>query len=278
LLSLFVVELIVAEDINISVNHNPESCLVKNWIPAVVFTFVPLLLPMAAYAEPQIQGTPSELESYLNGVAKTVTLSAQESKDVVISSAEVKLRVESESPSLASAFKANLAIRTAIKAELKRGGIDAKQISESKFSSTPEYGFFGEKPKSYKVENILSIVVTSESQMIQVAALLDSGKDVYLVSSKAKKQDSKAIEEELIAKALLAVQEKARRYESQLGVKLVPVSFSESSFGAPEPVPMLRQRSAKVASYSSMDESAPASFGESKYNASVSVSYRLFAQ
>ena len=251
-----------------------EHKLNNNIIALAVAAFFPFM----ASAQPNIEGTPSELESYLNGLPKIVTLSAQATKDAPVNKALVKVRVVSESPSLAKAFEANLKIRLGIRSQLKDAGVDPENINESKFSSAPEYGMFSEKPKSYKIENVLSIVVTSESQLIKVASAVDSSEDVYFVSSNAKSGDSGEIEKELIAKALAKVKEKASLYENELGVKLTPVLFSESISGMPSPVARMQKRRSELSSYGVEADAMTVSFGESKHNITVTVNYRIEAK
>ena len=251
-----------------------EGYKLNKMIMLIVAAFFPLMVS----AQPNIEGTPSELESYLNGLPKTVVLSARATKEAPINKAVVKVRVVSESSSLANAFEINMKNRLGIKARLKSAGIDLKSINESKFSSAPEYGMFSEKPKSYKIENVLSIMVVSEAQMIAVASVVDGGEDVYFVSSKPKSGDSGAIEKELIAKVLAKVKEKAALYENELGVKLKPVLFSESSYGTPRPMAMAKRRQSNLSSFAPEEDSMAASFGESKHNISVTVTYEIRAK
>lgn len=241
----------------------------------IIIMAIAAFFPFMVSAQPNIEGTPSELESYLNGLPKIVTLSARASKEAPINKALVKIRVVSESPSLAKAFEANLNIRLGIRAQLKDAGIDSKDINESKFSSAPEYGMFSEKPKSYKIENVLSIVVASEPQLIKVASVVDAGEDVYFISSKPKAGQSGTVDKDLIAKALAKVKDKAALYENELGVKLTPIIFSESSYGAPRPMAVNKRRQSKLSSYASEEDSMAVSFGESKHNISVTVTYEI---
>ena len=236
------------------------------------------LLSVSLFAEPNIEGTPSNLESYLKGIPKTVSLSTIATKDVAVTEATVEIKVKSDSKFLAQAFKSNLTTRTNIKNKLKNIGIDLKNIKESKFSSAPEYSVFSKKPTSYKVENTLLIIVSSETQLIEIASIIDANKKVYFVSSKAKSSDAKKIEQELDKKNLATLKDKASVYEKQLKVKLVPVSFVESEFNSPTQKPMLRQQYSKTSSYGSGSNEIITSFGESKYAKSLTVTYKLLSK
>ncbi|PCJ15451.1 MAG: hypothetical protein COB04_13250 [Gammaproteobacteria bacterium] len=231
--------------------------------------------PLITSAQPNIEGTPGELEAYLTGLPKLVSLSAQASKKAPVNKAVVQLGVKSESESLAEAFQANMNIRLGIRDQLKGLGIKPGDINESKFSSTPEYGYFSEKPKSYKVENILSITVVSESQMVGVASVVDARENVYFIASNAKVGDSGQIEKQLIKKALLKVKEKAALYQEQLGVVLIPVAFTESKYDAPKPRTKLRLQKSSLSSFSETQADTRTSFGESKHTMAVTVTYEI---
>ena len=88
-----------------------------------------------AFSAPQLEGTANELEAYLNGVPKTVSLTATVKKNIVLNKAVVKLAVITEASSLANALKENLSIRQQVRARLEKFGLPETSIRESKFSS-----------------------------------------------------------------------------------------------------------------------------------------------
>ncbi|MBL4763039.1 MAG: SIMPL domain-containing protein [Gammaproteobacteria bacterium] len=233
-----------------------------------------LIIPFYASAEPVIKGTPSELSAYLNEVSKIVTVSATAEKKVASTKAIVKLLIETEAKALASALSVNSKIRADVRKKLIAKGIKASNIRESKFSSTPEYGFFGDEPNSYTVSNVLSVVVTSDSQMIAVADISDKGENVRYLSSKAEIGDRSKIKAELLKLALKIAKEKATVYQKSLGVKLKPVAFNEASIHLIETRPIKMARKSKLVSYAS-NSASTTSFGETSFTLSIHINYLL---
>ena len=117
----------------------------KRWL----LLFVSLILAQHALAAPELKGSADELADYLQGVVKTVTLSAQAKQALSLDKAVITLVVGTEANLLSDALKENLSIRQQLRSTLEASGIPKKHIRESRFSSTPEYGIFGDRPKSY---------------------------------------------------------------------------------------------------------------------------------
>ncbi len=234
-----------------------------------------LLIAKSAYAEPRIEGTISELREYfLSENVNTVVLEATASNKVSYNKAVIKLLIKTENKNLATALEVNSKIRAKIKKMLVSSGIDKKNIKESKFSSTPEYGIFGDEPDSYKVENVLSIVVNTEQQMIKVASISDKEKGVRYVSSKPEIGDRSQIRSELIKGALAKINDKAVIYQNNLKIKLIPESFEDVSFNFIEQEPTPRLKKSKYSSYSS-DQVGISSFGETKFSITLRVKFRV---
>jgi hypothetical protein len=112
-----------------------------------------LLLAIKAHGEPEIKGTAPELAQFLNGVPKTVAVTGEAEVRVPANRAVLSLKVVTENRSLQEALRANAELRGKLTEYLKKLGIPADRIQASKFSSTPKFGMFGEKAKSYRVEN-----------------------------------------------------------------------------------------------------------------------------
>ncbi len=236
----------------------------------VLFSF----FSVVASAEPELTGTPSELEPFLNGIPKIVTFTATAKQQMAMSKAIVRLAVETESKELAVALQENLELRSFIKAELNKAGIPKSNIKESKFSSTPEYGFFDERPKSYKVENILAVEISDETQMIAVAALSDKLGQVQYLASKAKAEDKPSVKHALLEQAIQLAQDKAELFKSKLGLQLQAIEFQELPT---EQIVVTGHRSLREKSGSTSYFSADIanSFGQSTQQVSVSITYAV---
>ncbi|XOV78640.1 MAG: SIMPL domain-containing protein [Aestuariibacter sp.] len=233
-----------------------------------------LLSSLMVQAQPELSGTASELEPFLAGIPKTVTFTATAKELLSMNKAVIKLSVETESKRLSDALKENLNIRKSVRDKLESAGIDGSKIKESKFSSTPEYGFFDERPKSFKVENSLSIEIADEAQMIAVALVSDEIEQVHYLGSNAELEDKPESNQELMEKAILLVQNKAELFKSRLGVQLQAVEFrehvNENPVNANE-----NYRRQKVKSLYSSEVNADTSFGHSTHIATVSVTYEV---
>lgn len=105
-----------------------------------------------AQAEPELKGTPAELSAFLTSVPKTVTVTGEAEMKIPADRALISLNVVTESKSLQDASRENQELRGRILRTLTERGIPAERIKASKFSSTPQYGMFKEKAKSYRVE------------------------------------------------------------------------------------------------------------------------------
>ena len=227
-------------------------------------------------ATPEIKGDPAEIETYLMGIPKIISITAQADEVASSSKARIWLSVETEAKALSKALQQNRDIRIQIRKKLADIGITGKEVSESKFSSTPEYGFFGDLPKSYKVNNTLSVLVDSEEKMIGVANISDLQKGVRYLSSKPELVNKDEIYRELTEKALNIAKEKVELYQQKLGVKLVPVYFDESVGGIPVERKRERRALKKSLSSSLYEADAEASFGSSKLSLVMTIQYRVY--
>jgi len=255
----------------------------KKWIAILSFCTV----AARSQAEPEIKGTPSEVAQYLQGISKSVTVVGEEELKVTADHANVSLRAVTESKSLQDALRQNQDVRSKIIASLKDKGIDAEHVQASRFSSTPKYGLFGDKPKSYKVENVIKITVQSEKEFQAVAALVDVMPEVRYDGIEFASPDKDAWKTRAVTQAIDKADERKRLYEEKLGIKLAPKSISEGgvamqanqAYGfhaglyalssaprvSPEPAPVV----------AAANEEAANDFGEVIYRAQVTVEYTV---
>ena len=236
------------------------------------------MLSLMVQAEPTMNGTPGELTGYLSKIPKIITITAEASEKVTARAAQIKLMVLTEAKQLSRALTENGQIRAEVRKQIKAAGIMDKDIVESKFSSTPEYGWFGDNPSAYKVENMISIKVSSEKQLIKVATIADKHERIHFVSSKALIENVENIKNTLIQKALQSSRKKAQLYEQNLAIKLVPVSFNESGFSVAGQDRVRRVAKMRAPSYDEAAPESPARFGESKYSIAMTVNYRVKAK
>lgn len=257
---------------------------------------VAVMFSSSVLASPELKGNPEELRSFLHPRERTVTLRGEAEEKAYTDKAVVSLVITTEEKQLASAMAANTDLRKTLSDTLVTKGVKADDIQNARFSSTPEYGWFGKKPDSYKVVNRMTVAVFDEKQMRAAAQLADQHKEVE-ISSTAFEHTQKAETEQLVRKkALDKVLEQKAFYEKSLGVSLVPVSFHEGHIGVraskgasrvQEEVVMTAARSDAVSSMSSLQKmpaAAPSitpsatSFDELVYTAHLSVEYKILSK
>ena len=241
------------------------------------------LIGFRAFAEPEIKGTAPELAQFINGVSKTVLVTGEAEVRVPANRAVLSIKVVTENRSLQEALRANAELRGKLAEYLKKQGISADRIHASKFSSTPKFGMFGEKAKSYRVENEMRISVQDEKEFQSATGAVDAWSEVQYDGVEFEYADKEAQKQNAIAKACDNAGERKKIYEDKFGLKLAPARFNEGE---------VAQRNAGPANYAvakgdrsstswSSAPSAPAaeesvsSFGELVYTARVTVEYSV---
>jgi len=268
---------------------------------AVLMDMKPIALTLAALligglalqAEPELKGTAVELTQYLNGMPRTVGLVGDGEVKVPADRASISVKVVTENKSLQEASRVNQELRAKLARVLAERGIPAGRIQASKFSSTPKYGMFGEKAKSYRVVNTVKITAQDEQEFQAVGGLVDATPEFRYDSIEFEHSDKDGLKKQALAQAIDKATEKKQMFEEKLNVKLTPRSFDELSVGG---VPTIAGRGyAKVGdsiSYSSRssmpgkaaaatdegEENLPTSFGELVFKAHVTVEYAVEAK
>ncbi|MHC4758332.1 MAG: SIMPL domain-containing protein [Planctomycetota bacterium] len=189
---------------------------------------VVLMISSFAFGEPELKGTPSELAGYLKQMPKTVSLSGQSEVKVQADQAIVEISVKTEDDSLETALKLNQNLRTKIVKSLKDAGIPSDKIAASRFSSTPQYGFFGRKPSSYEVTNLMKITISDEKGFQEVAKIVDANREVDYNGFIYEHSNKKGLKTKVTEQACDDVNKKKVIYESKFGLKLQPKSFYAS--------------------------------------------------
>ena len=243
----------------------------------LIFAFLILVFSTAALAT-ELSGTPNELRQYLQAETRTVVLSEEALETAYADTAEITLVVATEEDALAESIAENKSLRDRITADLRRMGIAADDINTSKYSASPQYGWFKDDPKSFQVVNSLVVKVTDENLFQQVAGIADQFADVQFAGAKFSHSEKDAYVDMVRDKALDKVTASKGVYEKSLGLTLTPVTFSE---GQPnvrqrEQFAVLRDVPISVSSISKTSEpSQPPSFDEIEYRMTVTVTYAV---
>src|SRR5579859_1336828 len=239
-----------------------------------------------ASAEPEIKGTATELAQFINGVPKTVVVAGEAEVRVPAHRAVLSLSVVTENKSLQEALRANLELREKLADYLKGLGIPAERIQSSKFSSTPQFGIFREKAKSYRVENIVRISVQNEKEFQSVASAVDKWSEVQFNSVEFEYTDKELQKQNAIAKACDNANDRKKIYEEKFGLNLTPARFGQSEVTQRNTGPakygdsrayagMVSESISASTPASVIAEDSVSSFGEMIYSATVTVEYSV---
>lgn len=241
-----------------------------------IFLILVLLISSAvnSFAEPELKGTPTELERYLVSIPKTVSLTGEKTLEIQAKRGIVSVSVKTEDTKLQKSLETNQNLRGEIVSKLIGDGIPQERIVGSKFSSTPEYGFWSKQPKSYKVENTLKVTVESEKEFQYVAKIVDSYKEAIYRGIEFKHDDKEVIKARLINLILDNLKSKQSIYETSLGIKLVPVKFVEHISSGEPPIIYQARRAVKSKDYQEASF-APLSFGETRFTGRITADYKV---
>lgn len=243
----------------------------------IMLLLVVSLLPALAYADPVIKGTPADLQNYLSSLPKEVTLIGEAKLEIQAESGIINVRIRTEDTKLQAALQKNQQIRSEVTSQLIKSGMARDKITGMKFSSTPEYGFFGKKPNNYVVDNSLNITVENEKQLQDVAEMVDSYKEVFYQGIDLKEPEKEEIRGKLMKIALANARERQKVYEAELGVVLKPIIFEEKISLETEKE-IRRGRAlymAKEGLAASRDGDDNLSLGQQKYRGSVIIKYEV---
>ena len=120
----------------------------------------------------ELSGTPEELRRYLRTETRTVTIQEQATEFAYSDTAKITLMFSSEAKELAEAMRLNHELRDSVIDQLVASGISADKINSSRYSASPQFGWFGDKPN--KVEVVNNIVVTVDTEDGQVHGAIGS--------------------------------------------------------------------------------------------------------
>lgn len=245
---------------------------------------------MTAQAAPEIKGTPDELRQLVHPVENRVMISGEAQEKAYTDKAIVSVVVTTEEKQLAKSLAANAALRSSIQQQLLKAGIAADAIKSSKFSTSPQYGWFGSKPDSYKVVNRMAITISEEKHMEAIATAADAHKEIEVSSTEFEHTQKDEFDQKVKAAALAKIMATKKNYEKTLGITLKPVAirdsriFQRASVGARgvEEVLVTAQRKMKTSatmadesSFAPTPSSGGSSFDEIVYEAFLEVEFKV---
>jgi uncharacterized protein YggE len=220
---------------------------------------------------------------------KTVSIAGEAEVRVQADQAVITLKVTTENKSLHDALRLNQEVRNKLIAYLKSNNMPVERVHASKFSSTPRFGLFGDKAKSYKVENLVRITVEDEHEFQLTASMVAQFAEVQFVGAEFEMKDKEAVKARAVAQACENANQRRSLMEEKFGLNLKATGFSSTppvlqtaNFGnRPYPSGSYYGGGA-FGGYGSIQKAeAPAAaddvslFGELIYTATVTVEYRV---
>ncbi len=250
----------------------------------VVLSGIVLIFSASVFGAPEIKGTPNEIREILYPKENIVVIRGHAEEKAYSNKAILSLVITTEHNNLSTSIKNNEKLRNKIKNELISAGIKAEEVNNSKFSTSPQYGWFGKEPDSYKVVNRMDIGIYDEKQLVSVAKISDENTEVVLAGAVYEHTEKEKYESLVKEKAVSNIMTQKGFYEDTLGIKLVPTGVSDIQIGhMPTDSAMLLdqalERRREKVSYSSAMQVEPAtaqsSFDEVKYEANVVVEFKI---
>lgn len=250
-------------------------------VPRILTALVILVIFLATNSfAAELSGTPEELRGYLRSETRTVTIS-DDATDVAYSDlAKITLIVTTKAKTLASAMKQNNDLRDSVAQQLTNSGISPDDIQSSKYSASPQFGWFGKSPSSFEVVNSLVVTVSEEALFRRVAEISDQSDAIIFGGVEFEHSEKEKYEDIVRDKAVDAVLNDRAYFETKLGLKLQPVSFTFSNVRAAEfdryrGIEEIVVTGARLASVSGESAAAPSSFDEVEYRVSVTVTFEV---
>jgi uncharacterized protein YggE len=238
---------------------------------------IALLFTFSASAETELKGSPKELKSFLHPEVNTISITESAEEIAFKDEAVISLLVTTEDDKLAVSLSKNAKIRADISSALTANEIPLKNIKNSKFSTSPDYGWFGKKPDSYKVANTVTVLIDDETGLQSIAKIVDTYDEVTLLSTQYKHSEKELYKQKVKEKALNKVLKQKEFYSKSLGLNLKAISFTDQTAFLNDDIERIEVTGSRVkrSDYSSVKskEQAQTSFEKVTYSSNVTVRF-----
>ena len=161
-----------------------------------------LLFPLTATAAPELKGNPEDLRGFLHPRDNIINISAEAEETAYSDQAMLNLVITTEEDKLSDSIKKNASLREQIRQTLISKAIPVNKINNSNFSSSSEYGWFGDEPDSYKVMNRIAIEINQEKQLQIIAELADQYEEAKFSATTFKHSKKEEYNQKVKQKAL----------------------------------------------------------------------------
>lgn len=231
-------------------------------------------------AAPELKGSPDELRQFLHPHKKTTTLFAEGEKKTYTDEAIVSLTFTTENKLLEQSLSTNSKLRQQVIQQLIQSGVSTKDINSAKFSSSPEYGWFGKKPDSYKVVNRMTVTITDEQHLQILAKIADNHKDIQLTNTEFNNTKEDEDKRKAKSNALEKIMKQKDIYEEALNITLTPININESNIypiharqEMTSRVKMAAPQASIMSNGANVATNEPSSFDEVIYKATMSIEF-----
>ncbi|MFM2289865.1 MAG: hypothetical protein RL684_3008 [Pseudomonadota bacterium] len=240
----------------------------------------PVLAPGALAGEPEMRGTPSELRQYLKPPSRQVVLQGHAKQTVQSDVGHADVIVRTSAKDLAAALRANAARREAFAAALAQRGIDAREIRAQKFSTSPQFGWFGKAPSAYEVTNRLTVTITDDRQLQAVAEAAAQSPETSFDGARFEVAKEAELSETVRHQAFDDAMARRRFFEERLGATLRPVGFryldgSASETGVLEEIIVTGTRKNAIRMDAPVAQDSVPTFDERVFEAYVDVTFEV---
>lgn len=242
-------------------------------------------ISQTSLAQAQLSGTPDELREFLHPRPNTVNINGEGELTAYKDIAKISLMVTSDERSLSQAMEVNQALRLELIEDFVAAGIPLEDINNSKFSSSPQFGFFGRNPNSFEVSARMEVEVSSEEHLQLLAAAADEHDEVEFESTEFEHSAEDSFEDQVREMALNDAMEQKAYYESSLGLELKAVNFFYGGIRQMARAMPMAARTQEMAmdansrgASSSLALSAPAvapTFDEVEYQTNITVVFEI---
>ncbi len=255
---------------------------------SIIISALLTIISVGAMANPELKGNPEDLRQFLHPKDKIVSMYAEAEETAYSDKAIISLVITTEDKLLSTSLSKNSKLRENITKLLVMSGVKQDDIKSSKFSTSPQYGWFGKKPSSYKVVNRMAVSITDEAHLQKIAEVADNHEEAELSSTSFEHTKKDELEDQVKEKALAKVMKQKQFYEKKLGMQLVPVGFRNANLGQgatqgamvmEEIVVTARRRDGSLSevpmSKSAYRPEMKSSFDEIQYKAGIYVDFKI---
>ena len=237
----------------------------------------------AAYAEPELSGTPNELQRYLDRNDQLIAIYGYAEETAYSDTAHITLAVVTKEKTLSQALQANANLRQTLVDDLVQAGIAREDINNAQFSTSPQYGWFGKTPSQFEVANRVKVTARSEQELNIVSKSADERDEITVSSIEFEHSQREQVRLQVTLDALANAKAKAAAYGEAVGLSLQPITFNpgEQAYQGRnqsriEEVVVTAQRYAP--SVAASGPVAPVSFEELKYSTTAVVTFKVVAE